>query len=161
MLLIPAIDLKDGHCVRLQQGDIHKNVTIFSTDPAETAQYWLTQGARRLHLVDLNGASAGKQKNKTAVRAILTTVHKFASHHGINKIPVQLDGGIRDLNTIENYLDNCLFYIIIGTVAVKNPSFLHKACSAFPNKIIVGLMLKIIKLLLMAGVSYLVIKLLT
>jgi phosphoribosylformimino-5-aminoimidazole carboxamide ribotide isomerase len=138
MLLIPAIDLKDGHCVRLKQGDMEQ-VTVFSEDPAEMALHWLRHGARRLHLVDLNGAFAGKPKNEAAVKAILKAVAAFAEENGVDEIPVQLGGGIRDLDTIERYLDDGLSYIIIGTAAVKNPGFLHDACSAFPGQIIVGL----------------------
>eukprot|EP01037_Dinobryon_pediforme_P034922 gene34922-41067_t len=138
MLLIPAIDLKDGHCVRLKQGDMDQ-ATVFSQDPAEMARHWLAQGARRLHLVDLNGAFAGKPKNESAVKAILKAVRDFAVAHDVEEIPVQLGGGIRDLDTIERYLDDGLSYIIIGTAAVKNPGFLHDACSAFPGQIIVGL----------------------
>ena len=130
MLLIPAIDLKDGRCVRLRQGDMNDE-TVFSEDPAEMAVRWVEQGARRLHLVDLNGAIAGKPKNEAAIRAIVDAVGA--------RIPVQLGGGIRDLDTIERYLDNGIGYIIIGTAAVKNPGFLHDACSAFPGQIIVGL----------------------
>lgn len=138
MLLIPAIDLKDGHCVRLKQGDMDQ-ATVFSEDPAAMARHWLQQGARRLHLVDLNGAFAGKPKNEAAVKAILAAVRDFADEHDIDEIPVQLGGGIRDLDTIERYLDDGLSYIIIGTAAVKSPGFLHDACSAFPGQIIVGL----------------------
>lgn len=138
MLLIPAIDLKDGHCVRLKQGDMEQ-ATVFSEDPAEMALHWLKQGARRLHLVDLNGAFAGKPKNEAAVKSILKVVADFAEENEVEEIPVQLGGGIRDLDTIERYLDDGLSYIIIGTAAVKNPGFLHDACSAFPGQIIVGL----------------------
>lgn len=138
MLLIPAIDLKDGHCVRLKQGDMEQ-ATVFSEDPAEMALHWLKQGARRLHLVDLNGAFAGKPKNEAAVKSILQVVARFAEENEVEEIPVQLGGGIRDLDTIERYLDDGLSYIIIGTAAVKNPGFLHDACSAFPGQIIVGL----------------------
>jgi len=138
MLLIPAIDLKNGHCVRLKQGDMEQ-ATIFSDDPAEMARHWLLQGARRLHLVDLDGAFAGKPKNEPAVKAILRAVREFALANDIDEIPVQLGGGIRDLDTIERYLDDGLSYIIIGTAAVKNPGFLHDACGAFPGQIIVGL----------------------
>ncbi|MDP3842467.1 MAG: 1-(5-phosphoribosyl)-5-[(5-phosphoribosylamino)methylideneamino]imidazole-4-carboxamide isomerase [Oxalobacteraceae bacterium] len=138
MLLIPAIDLKDGHCVRLKQGDMNQ-ATVFSEDPAAMARHWLLQGARRLHLVDLNGAFAGKPKNESAVKAILQMVREFALENDIEEIPVQLGGGIRDLDTIERYLDSGLSYIIIGTAAVKNPGFLHDACGAFPGQIIVGL----------------------
>lgn len=130
MLLIPAIDLQDGHCVRLRQGDLD-DATIFSDDPAAMATQWLDQGARRLHLVDLNGAVAGKPKNEAAIRAIVNAV--------ADDIPVQIGGGIRDLDTIERYLDNGITYVIIGTAAVKDPGFLHDACSAFPGNIIVGL----------------------
>lgn len=138
MLLIPAIDIKDGQCVRLKQGDMDQ-ATVFSSDPADMARHWLAQGARRLHLVDLNGAFAGKPKNMAAVKAIIKAVKQYAADNGVDEIPVQLGGGIRDLDTIERYLDDGLSYIIIGTAAVKNPGFLHDACSAFPGQIIVGL----------------------
>jgi phosphoribosylformimino-5-aminoimidazole carboxamide ribotide isomerase len=130
MLLIPAIDLKDGRCVRLRQGDMNDE-TVFSEDPAAIARHWLEQGARRLHLVDLNGAVAGKPRNQAAVKAIVQAVG--------DRIPVQLGGGIRDLDTIERYLDGGISYVIIGTAAVKNPGFLQDACTAFPGQIIVGL----------------------
>jgi phosphoribosylformimino-5-aminoimidazole carboxamide ribotide isomerase len=130
MLLIPAIDLKDGHCVRLKQGDMQQ-ATTFGEDPAAMARAWVEKGARRLHLVDLNGAFAGKPQNYAAVRAILKEVG--------DQIPVQLGGGIRDLDTIEKYIDGGLRYVIIGTAAVKNPGFLKDACSAFGGHIIVGL----------------------
>jgi phosphoribosylformimino-5-aminoimidazole carboxamide ribotide isomerase len=138
MLLIPAIDIKDGQCVRLQQGDMDR-ATVFSQDPGEMARHWLAQGARRLHLVDLNGAFAGKPKNEAAVKSIIKAVREFAARNGTEEVPIQLGGGIRDLDTIERYLDDGLSYIIIGTAAVKNPGFLHDACSAFPGQIIVGL----------------------
>jgi phosphoribosylformimino-5-aminoimidazole carboxamide ribotide isomerase len=138
MLLIPAIDLKDGHCVRLKQGDMDQS-TVFSEDPAEMALRWLEQGARRLHLVDLNGAFSGKPKNEAAIRSIIKTVQKYAEDNDVEEIPVQLGGGIRDLDTIDRYLNNGLSYIIIGTAAVKSPGFLHDACSAFPGQVIVGL----------------------
>lgn len=130
MLLIPAIDLKDGQCVRLRQGDL-KDATIFSQNPQAMARKWLDQGARRLHLVDLNGAIAGKPKNEAAIQAILKEVG--------DEIPVQIGGGIRDLDTIERYLDLGIEYVIIGTAAVKNPGFLQDACSAFSGHVIVGL----------------------
>lgn len=130
MLLIPAIDLKDGRCVRLRQGDL-KDATIFSEDPVTVAEQWFDQGARRLHLVDLNGAVAGKPKNEDVIKAIVRAVG--------DDIPVQIGGGIRDLDTIERYLDFGIEYIIIGTAAVKDPGFLQDACSAFPGNIIVGL----------------------
>jgi phosphoribosylformimino-5-aminoimidazole carboxamide ribotide isomerase len=122
MLLIPAIDLKDGKCVRLKQGDMNDSTT-FGEDPAAMA--------RRLHLVDLNGAFAGKPVNEGAIKAILAEVG--------DEIPVQLGGGIRDLDTIERYLDDGLSFVIIGTAAVKNPGFLRDACTAFGGHIIVGL----------------------
>jgi len=130
MLLIPAIDLKDGHCVRLVQGDMDQSTT-FGEDPAAMARKWVDLGARRLHLVDLNGAFAGVPKNYTAIKAILKEVG--------DDVPVQLGGGIRDLDTIEKYIDGGLRYVIIGTAAVKNPGFLRDACSAFGGHIIVGL----------------------
>lgn len=130
MLLIPAIDLKDGRCVRLKQGDMEQ-ATVFSEDPAEMALNWVNKGARRLHLVDLNGAFAGKPQNLAAIRGILDAVG--------DDIPVQLGGGIRDLDTIERYIDLGVRYVIIGTAAVKNPGFLQDACSAFGGHIIVGL----------------------
>ena len=130
MLLIPAIDLKDGKCVRLKQGDM-SNSTTFGEDPAAMARRWVDAGARRLHLVDLNGAFAGKPVNEAAIKAILAEVG--------DEIPVQLGGGIRDLDTIERYLDDGLSFVIIGTAAVKSPGFLKDACSAFGGHIIVGL----------------------
>ena len=130
MLLIPAIDLKDGKCVRLKQGDMN-DATTFGENPAAMARRWVDAGARRLHLVDLNGAFAGKPVNEAAVKAILAEVG--------DEIPVQLGGGIRDLDTIERYLDDGLSFIIIGTAAVKSPGFLKDACSAFGGHIIVGL----------------------
>jgi phosphoribosylformimino-5-aminoimidazole carboxamide ribotide isomerase len=130
MLLIPAIDLQDGRCVRLRQGDLD-DATIFSNDPAAMAAQWLEQGARRLHLVDLNGAVAGKPKNEAAIKSIIKAIG--------GEIPVQIGGGIRTLDTIERYLDSGISYVIIGTAAVKDPGFLRDACSAFPGNIIVGL----------------------
>lgn len=130
MLLIPAIDIKDGKCVRLKQG-VMENATVFSEDPAAIAHHWVAQGARRLHLVDLNGAFAGKPKNEAAIKAVIEAVG--------DEIPVQLGGGIRDLETIERYLDDGVAYVIIGTAAVKTPGFLHDACYAFPGHVMVGL----------------------
>jgi phosphoribosylformimino-5-aminoimidazole carboxamide ribotide isomerase len=130
MLLIPAIDLKDGQCVRLKQGDMDQS-TVFGEDPAAMARNWVNKGARRVHLVDLNGAFAGKPRNEGAIRAILKEVG--------SEVDVQLGGGIRDLDTIERYLDAGLRYVIIGTAAVKNPGFLQDACTAFGGHIIVGL----------------------
>jgi phosphoribosylformimino-5-aminoimidazole carboxamide ribotide isomerase len=130
MLIIPAIDLKDGHCVRLKQGAMDQ-VTVFSDDPAAMARLWLEKGARRLHLVDLNGAFAGKPKNEEAIKAIVSAVG--------DDMPVQLGGGIRDLDTVERYIDDGISYVIIGTAAVKTPGFLHDACYAFPGHVMVAL----------------------
>jgi len=130
MLLIPAIDLKDGHCVRLKQGDMDQSTT-FGEDPVAVASNWTANGARRLHLVDLNGAFAGHPKNEKAIRRILMEVG--------SAVDVQLGGGIRDLDTIERYLDAGLRYVIIGTAAIRNPGFLQDACTAFGGHIIVGL----------------------
>lgn len=130
MLIIPAIDLKDGHCVRLKQGSM-QDATVFSEDPGAMARHWINQGCKRLHLVDLNGAFAGKPVNESAIKAIVDEVG--------TDIPIQLGGGIRDLETIERYLDDGVSYVIIGTAAVKNPGFLHEACYAFPGQVIVGL----------------------
>ncbi len=130
MLLIPAIDLKDGRCVRLKQGNLDDE-TVFSEDPAAVARHWLSLGAERIHLVDLNGAVAGKPQNASAIRAIVEAVGA--------EVPVQLGGGIRSLETIERYLDSGLSYVVIGTAAVKSPGFLHDACNAFPGQVIVGL----------------------
>ncbi len=130
MVIIPAIDVKDGRCVRLEQGDMAR-ATVYSDDPVATARHWLAQGARRLHVVDLNGAAAGRPKNEGVIRNIVKAVG--------GSIPVQLGGGIRDLDTIEKYLDDGVSFIVIGTAAVKNPGFLHDACTAFGGHIIVAL----------------------
>jgi phosphoribosylformimino-5-aminoimidazole carboxamide ribotide isomerase len=130
MLIIPALDIKDGHCVRLKQGRMSE-ATVYSEDPVAMARHWKAQGARRLHVVDLNGAAAGKPKNEAVIRAILQEVG--------DSLPVQLGGGIRDLDTIEHYLDMGVGYIIIGTAAVKNPGFLQDASTAFSGHIIVAL----------------------
>ncbi len=130
MLIIPAIDLKDGKCVRLKQG-VMTDATIFSEDPGAMADQWVKKGARRLHVVDLNGAAAGKPKNEAAIKAILSAVG--------DRIPVQLGGGIRDLDTIEHYIDAGISYVIIGTAAVKTPGFLHDACTAFTGHVMVAL----------------------
>ncbi|NLD55910.1 MAG: 1-(5-phosphoribosyl)-5-[(5-phosphoribosylamino)methylideneamino]imidazole-4-carboxamide isomerase [Burkholderiaceae bacterium] len=130
MLLIPAIDLKDGRCVRLKQGNL-EDETVFSEDPGEVARHWVEMGAERIHLVDLNGAVAGKPQNASAIKAILDAVGA--------EVPVQLGGGLRSLETIERYLDDGIAYVIIGTAAVKSPGFLHDACNAFPGQVIVGL----------------------
>lgn len=130
MLLIPAIDLKDGRCVRLRQGDM-ATATVFSEDPVAMARHWVAQGARRLHLVDLNGARSGKPVNEAVIRRIIAAVG--------DEIPVQLGGGLRDLDIVERYIDDGVRYVVIGTAAVKNPGFLQDACSAFGGHVIVSL----------------------
>jgi len=129
MLIIPAIDLKDGACVRLRQG-VMEGATVFSEDPLNVAERWVKAGCRRLHLVDLNGAFAGKPVNGEIVRKIAQQWPK---------LPIQIGGGIRSLETIEQYLQAGVSYVIIGTLAVKQPEFVSEACRAFPGKIIVGL----------------------
>ena len=130
MLLIPAIDIKDGHCVRLRQGDMN-DVTVFSEDPVAMARHWVELGARRLHVVDLNGARSGRPVNEPVIRRIVDAVGDQA--------PVQLGGGLRDLDTIERYIDGGVGFVVIGTAAVKSPGFLHDACSAFGGHVIVAL----------------------
>ncbi len=130
MLLIPAIDLKDGKCVRLRQGDM-SDVTVFSEDPVSMALHWVEQGARRLHLVDLNGARSGRPVNEQVIKRIIKAVGE--------DFPVQLGGGIRDLDTIERYIDDGVGFVVIGTAAVKSPGFLQDACSAFGGHVIVSL----------------------
>ncbi len=130
MLIIPAIDLKDGRCVRLQQGDMN-SATVFGDDPVAMAKHWAAQGARRLHVVDLNGAVAGRPKNEKVIREMIKAVG--------DAMPIQLGGGIRDLDTIESYIDAGVSFVVIGTAAVKNPGFLSDASYAFPGHIIAGL----------------------
>jgi phosphoribosylformimino-5-aminoimidazole carboxamide ribotide isomerase len=130
VLIIPAIDLKDGRCVRLKQGDM-STATVFSEDPVAMARHWLAQGAKRLHVVDLNGAVAGRPKNEKVIREMIQAVGE--------DLPIQLGGGIRDLDTIESYMDAGVTWVVIGTAAVKNPGFLSDACYAFPGHIIAGL----------------------
>ena len=129
MLLIPAIDLKDGRCVRLRQGDMDDE-TVFSEDPVAMAGRWVEAGARRLHLVDLNGAREGKPKNAKVINAI---AREFPD------LPIQVGGGIRDEDTIQTYLDAGVQYAIIGTKAVTAPHFIEEVCAEFPAHIIVGL----------------------
>lgn len=129
MLLIPAIDLKDGKCVRLRQGRMEED-TVFSDDPVAVADRWVAAGARRLHIVDLNGAFTGKPVNVDAIRRI-------AEAHP--DIPIQVGGGIRDDEIIEQYLNMGVTYVILGTNAVNVPHFVGDACSEFPGHIMVGL----------------------
>ena len=129
MLLIPAIDLKDGKCVRLRQGRMDDD-TVFSENPAGMAARWVAEGARRLHLVDLNGAFEGRPVNGDAIRAIA------AAHPGL---PIQVGGGIRSADTIAAYLDMGVRYCIVGTRAVREPAFVDEMCRRFPGHIIVGI----------------------
>ncbi|MDC0197262.1 1-(5-phosphoribosyl)-5-[(5-phosphoribosylamino)methylideneamino]imidazole-4-carboxamide isomerase [Candidatus Thioglobus sp.] len=129
MIIIPAIDLKDGQCVRLRKG-VMDDTTVFSNNPTEMAAKWVDEGARRLHLVDLNGAFEGKPINEDCIKEITRT---------FPKLPVQIGGGIRDLKTANAYIDAGISYLIIGTMAVKNPDFVKELCLEFPSKIIVGL----------------------
>lgn len=129
MLIIPAIDLKDGQCVRLRQG-LMDDSTVFSDDPVAMAAQWVAQGCRRLHLVDLNGAFEGKPVNGEVVNAIAKAYPD---------LPIQIGGGIRSAEVIEAYLAAGVSYVIIGTKAVKEPAFVTDMCKAFPGHIIVGL----------------------
>ena len=129
MLIIPAIDLKDGKCVRLRQG-LMDDSTVFSDDPVAVARRWVEQGARRLHLVDLNGAFAGEPVNGQVVTDIA---------RAFPELPIQIGGGIRSAATIEHYLNAGVDYVIIGTKAVKEPAFVTEMCQRFPGHIIVGL----------------------
>jgi phosphoribosylformimino-5-aminoimidazole carboxamide ribotide isomerase len=129
MQVIPAIDLKEGKCVRLKQG-LMDQATIFSEHPAEMAKLWKSKGARRLHLVDLDGAFAGQQKNLSIIKEVIQEM---------GDIPIQLGGGIRNLDAVENLINIGIDSVIIGTAAITNPGFLHEACFAFPGQVIVGL----------------------
>ncbi len=129
MLIIPAIDLKDGQCVRLRQG-LMEDSTVFSDDPVAMARRWVDAGCRRLHLVDLNGAFAGEPVNGEVVTAIAAAYPE---------LPIQIGGGIRNLETIEHYVRAGVGFVIIGTKAVKEPAFVGEACRAFPGQVIVGL----------------------
>jgi phosphoribosylformimino-5-aminoimidazole carboxamide ribotide isomerase len=129
LLLIPAIDLKDGKCVRLRQGRMDQE-TVFSDDPVATAKRWVDAGARRLHVVDLNGAHAGRPVNAEAIAEIV---------EAFPEVPVQVGGGIRDEETIQAYLDSGVRWVILGTKAVNAPHFVGDVCAEFPGHIIVGL----------------------
>jgi phosphoribosylformimino-5-aminoimidazole carboxamide ribotide isomerase len=129
LLIIPAIYLKDGACVRLRQG-LMEDSTVFSDDPVAMAKRWVDAGCRRLHLVDLNGAFAGEPVNGDVVKAIAAAYPQ---------LPIQIGGGIRNLETIEHYVKAGVSFVIIGTRAVKEPEFVAQACGAFPGRVIVGL----------------------
>jgi phosphoribosylformimino-5-aminoimidazole carboxamide ribotide isomerase len=128
MIVLPAIDLKDGQCVRLEQGLMEKD-TVYSDDPAAMARHWQNEGGEFLHLVDLDGAFAGVPKNREAIEAIVAAVD----------IPTELGGGIRDLETIEAYLKLGVSRVILGTVAKENPELVAEACRRFPGQIVVGI----------------------
>lgn len=128
MLIIPAIDLKDGQCVRLAQGDFNR-VTVYGDHPAQVAKQWQQQGAERMHVVDLDGSLAGSPKNRLAVKEIVEAVN----------IPVELGGGIRDMSTVEAYMDIGVRWVILGTAAIRNEAFAREACQTFPGRIILGI----------------------
>ena len=128
MLVIPAIDLKEGRCVRLEQGLMEKD-TVYSDDPAAQARTWQEQGGELLHIVDLDGAFAGVPRNREAISAIVEAVD----------IPTELGGGIRDLATVEAYLDLGIDRVILGTVAKENPALVAEACRLFPGRVVVGI----------------------
>ena len=129
MLLIPAIDLKEGKCVRLRQGQMEET-TVFSDDPIAMASRWVEAGARRLHLVDLDGAFAGKPKNAGVIRRIADA---------FPELPIQVGGGIRDEETVEAYLNAGVQFVIVGTKAVREPHFVNDLCLEYPGHVIVGL----------------------
>ena len=129
MLLIPAIDLKDGNCVRLRQGRMD-DVTVFSEDPLEMASKWVSEGARRLHVIDLDGAATGAPVNAEVIKTIADSYPE---------IPIQVGGGIRDADSVQIYLEAGVQYAIIGTKAVSAPHFVNDMCLEFPGHIIVGL----------------------
>jgi len=129
MILIPAIDLKQGHCVRLRQGNVDET-TVFSDDPVAMAGKWVAQGCGRLHLVDLDGAFEGEPINADVIEEI------SASFPGLE---IQIGGGIRSIETVEAYLEAGVNYVIIGTMAVKRPEFVTQLCSEFPGNVIIGL----------------------
>jgi len=128
MMIIPAVDIKDGRCVRLLQGEMDKE-TVFSNDPAAMARRWQAMGAELIHLVDLNGAIDKKPRNLSVIEAILAAI----------RVPVQLGGGIRDMTTIETYLDKGVARIVLGTEAIRNPDLVIQAARAFPGCIVVGI----------------------
>ncbi len=128
MVIIPAIDLKEGKCVRLLQGDFER-VTVYSDRPGEMACLWRDKGAERLHLVDLDGSVAGAPKNAEIIRQIVREVC----------LPVEIGGGIRDLSTVKRYLDMGVQWVILGTAALKDRMFVYKACDSFPGRIILGI----------------------
>ena len=129
MILIPAIDLKEGHCVRLRQGNMEET-TVFSDDPVAMAGKWVTQGCKRLHLVDLDGAFEGLPINADVIEEICASFPNLV---------IQIGGGIRSIDTVEAYLEAGVDFVIIGTMAVKRPEFITQLCSEFPGQVIIGL----------------------
>ncbi|ABL02684.1 1-(5-phosphoribosyl)-5-[(5-phosphoribosylamino)methylideneamino] imidazole-4-carboxamide isomerase [Candidatus Ruthia magnifica str. Cm (Calyptogena magnifica)] len=129
MIVIPAIDLKNGQCVRLRQG-LMEDTTVFSDSPVEMAEQWVKQGARRVHLVDLNGAFEGRPVNVSSVTEVVSA---------FPDLPVQIGGGIRNMQIANAYIEAGIDYLIIGTMAVTNPEFVSELCREFPSKVIVGL----------------------
>lgn len=126
--MIPAIDLKEGRCVRLSQGRMDQE-SVYSEDPVEMARYWESKGAERLHVVDLNGAVTGHPYHRSLIQEITKSV----------RIPVEVGGGIRDFTTIEDYLSIGVRWVILGTVALQNRSFIEQACKHFPGRVILGI----------------------
>ena len=131
MPLIPAIDIKNGRCVRLRQGDLENNITVYSDDPVAVARQWADLGAERLHIVDLDGAATGRPVNAALIRDMVNEVS--------GEMEVELGGGLRSLEQVERYIDAGVSYAVIGTAALKRPGFLHEACSNFGGQIIVAL----------------------
>jgi phosphoribosylformimino-5-aminoimidazole carboxamide ribotide isomerase len=128
LIVIPAIDLKDGQCVRLTQGDFRR-VTVYSNNPVEIAKMWRAEGATRIHVVDLDGSLAGSPRNNEVIQRIVEEV----------EVPIQVGGGIRDMNTIDAYMKIGVQWVILGTMALKNEMFVKEACGAFQGKIILGI----------------------
>ncbi|MBN1381159.1 MAG: 1-(5-phosphoribosyl)-5-[(5-phosphoribosylamino)methylideneamino]imidazole-4-carboxamide isomerase [Deltaproteobacteria bacterium] len=128
MIMIPAVDLKDGRCVRLSQGDFNR-LTVYSEDPVEIAKRWQDDGAERIHLVDLDGSLAGTPRNKDVIAAIVKAL----------KVPVELGGGIRDMKTVGIYMDMGVQWAILGTAAIRNQSLIEEACRRYPGRIILGI----------------------
>jgi len=128
LIVIPAVDLKDGRCVRLSQGRMDQE-TVYSEDPVQIAKHWEAKGAERIHLVDLNGAVAGKPFHQSLIKEIVRSI----------QIPVEVGGGIRDFDTIENYLSSGVRWVILGTAAINNRPLIEKACHRFPERVILGI----------------------
>jgi len=128
MMVIPAIDLKDGKCVRLSQGRMDRE-TIYSEDPVQMAKHWETKGAERLHVVDLNGAVTGKPFHRALIKQMMESV----------RIPIEIGGGIRELDTIKDYCSSGAKWVVLGTAALKNPQLLEEACASFPGQIILAI----------------------